>query len=431
MSEQHILILAIVAVLMVISATSSGCETAFLSVSKARLHQRARQGQGRAFRALQLVNSPDQMLTTILLINTLVNAASSALTTKVLVDIFGEVGVAYATVIISIVLLLFAEALPKSFGARFAEGITLAFAPMFLALIRVCMPVVWVVKALNRGVLKLLGLGHHTATAFTENDIRGAINLGFEHGTIKRSQQRMLDAVLDLDSLTVADVMIHRSAIAALDINTPAAEVPAVLGGLKHSRVPVYEGTPDNLVGFLYVRDYLGALAKVPNRAQVKLREHVRPTYFVPETTPVGHQLLEFLKQRCHLALVVDEYGSLQGLITLEDILEEIVGDIADEHDKHHDEEHMPDGSLRLPGRAAVRDLNRKYNWHLPEDNAVTLAGLMIDVLRHLPAQGESVQVAGLTLTTVAKRGHRVEWVRVNQPAPQPKPENKKKASKA
>lgn len=427
MTEQHLLILAIVGVLMVISATSSGCETAFLSVSKARLHQRARQGQGRAFRALELVNNPDRMLATILLINTLVNAASSALTTKVLVDVFGEVGVAYATVIISVVLLLFAEALPKTFGARFAEPITLAFAPLFLFLIRLCLPVVWLVRALNRLAMGLLGFTADGTAAFTENDLRGAINLGVEYGTIKRSQQRMLDAVLDLDRLTVADVMIHRSAIATLDVNTPPTEISTTLAGLKHSRVPVYEGTPDNIIGFLSVRDYLGALSAVATRAQVKLREHIRPTTFVPETTPVGHQMLEFLKHRFHLALVVDEYGSLQGLITLEDILEEIVGDIADEHDKRVDEEHLPDGSLRLPGRAAVRDLNRKYNWHLPEDNAVTLAGLMIDVLRHLPAQGESVQIGNLTLTVVSKRGHRVEWIRVVPP----KSDVKKKGVKA
>jgi Mg2+/Co2+ transporter CorB len=423
--DSYMLTIAVIIVLLLVSITSSASETAFLSVSKARLHQRAHQGQGRAFRALELVNNPEQMLTTILLINTSVNAASSALTTMLLVDIFGEVGVAYATVLISFVLLIFAEALPKSFGARFAEPITLAFAPSFLVLIRFCLPLVWLVKALNRGILTLLGLGNEGTSSFTENDLRGAINLGVEHGTIKPGQQRMLDAVLDLDRLTVADVMIHRSAIAALDVSTAPTDIPAVLAGLKHSRVPVYAGTPDNIIGFLSVRDYLGALSGVTNRAQVKLREHIRPISFVPETAPVGHQLLEFLKQRYHLALVVDEYGSLQGLITLEDILEEIVGDIADEHDKHHDEEHLPDGSLRLPGRAAVRDLNRKYGWRLPEDNAVTLAGLMIDVLRHLPAQGESVQITGLTLTVASKRGHRVEWVRVVPPK-----DAKKKAPK-
>lgn len=425
--ESYTLTIGVILVLLAVSITTSACETAFLSVSKARLHQRARQGQGKAFRALELVNHPEQMLTTILLINTSVNAASSALTTMLLVDVFGEVGVAYATVLISFVLLIFAEALPKSFGARFAEAITLTFAPTFLFLIRLCLPLVWLVKALNRGILKLLGLANENHTSFTENDLRGAINLGVEHGTIKRSQQRMLDAVLDLDRLTVADVMIHRSAIATLDVNTPPSEIPSTLAGLKHSRVPVYEGTPDNIIGFLSVRDYLGALASVTNRAQVKLREHIRPTTFVPETAPVGHQLLEFLKRRYHLALVVDEYGSLQGLITLEDILEEIVGDIADEHDKRVDEEHLPDGSLRLSGRAAVRDLNRKYNWQLPEDNAVTIAGLMIDLLRHLPAQGESVQVANLTLTVASKRGHRVEWIRVIQPKPDT---TKKKAPK-
>lgn len=405
--------LVIVAFLIVLSAISSGSETAFLSVSKARLHQRARLGQPRALKALKLVSHPDPMLTTILLINTLVNIASSALITAYLVQRFGEVGVAYATVAMSAVILIFAEALPKTLGSRFAEPITLTLAPIFLLLVKVCTPFIWVVRLLNRGVLILLGLHRHNLPAFTENDIRGAINLGLEYGTIKRSEQRMLDAVLDLDDLTVADVMIHRSAIAALDIATDPSDLPAALGKLKHSRVPVYQGQPDNVVGILYVRDYLTALAAVPNRSKVVLKSHLREPYYVPETTPVGHQLLEFLKHRRHLAMVVDEYGDVQGMISLEDILEEIVGDMADEKDGHAENVLGPDGTIILPGRLPVRDANRRYGWTLPDEGAVTLAGLMVEKLHHLPGQGESLTVGPLILTVASKRGHRIEKVHV------------------
>ncbi|MCP5404990.1 MAG: DUF21 domain-containing protein [Pseudomonadaceae bacterium] len=403
--------LAIVAVLLVISSISSGSETAFLSVSKARLHQRARLGQARALKAIKLVSHPEPMLTTILLINTLVNIASSALITAFLVQRFGEVGVAYATIAMSVIILIFAEALPKTLGSRFAEPITLALAPIFLALIWLCTPFVWVVKALNRGILRLMGLHRQNLPAFTENDIRGAINLGLEYGTIKHSEQRMLDAVLDLDDLTVADVMIHRSAIAALDIATDPSTIPEALGKLKHSRVPVFSGQPDNIVGVLYVRDYLAALAQVSNRTQVVLKDQLRAPYYVPETTPVGHQLLEFLKHRRHLAMVVDEYGDVQGMISLEDILEEIVGDMADEKDGTAENVLGPDGSIILAGRLPVRDANRRYGWNLPEDGAVTLAGLMVDRLHHLPGQGESLTVGTLTLTVASKRGHRIEKV--------------------
>ncbi|MFZ2587424.1 MAG: CNNM domain-containing protein [Alphaproteobacteria bacterium] len=413
----------VVGVLLAISMVSSCSETAFLSVSKARLHQRARMGHRKAIVALKLVESPERMLTTILLINTLVNTASSSIITALLVNKFGEVGVVYATIAISVVLLVFAEALPKTFGSRFAESITLNLAPLFTQLVTVCMPAVWLVKGLNRGILAVLGLHKHQESGFTENDLRGAINLGVQHGTIAATEQRMLDAILDLDDLTVADVMIHRSAIVALDIATDPKDIPEALGRMKHSRIPVYEGQPDNIIGIIYVRDYLSALAAVPNRHKVILRNHLRQPMYVPETTPVGHQLFTFLKDHQHLAMVVDEYGDIQGMIALEDILEEIVGDMPHSSEALEDAT-GPDGSIVLPARMPVRDANRRYGWSLPDDNAVTLAGLMIDQLHHLPAQGESVKVAGFTLNVTNKRGHRVEKIRITPPAVVAQPSN-------
>jgi Mg2+/Co2+ transporter CorB len=180
----------------------------------------------------------------------------------------------------------------------------------------------------------------------------------------------------------------------------------------------VYEGAPENILGILYVRDYLTALAMVENRTQVNLRDHLRPLYFVPDTTPVGHQLIEFLRLHRHLALVVDEYGDIQGLITLEDILEEIVGDITDEHDGPPSDilETAPDGSLLLRASMPVRNANRQFGWNLPEQSAVTLAGLIVETLGHLPSQGESTTIAGITLQVAAKRGHRLEKIRAVPP---------------
>lgn len=403
----------LVAILLVISAISSGSETAFLSVSKARLHQRVRLGQRKAQIALNLVENPEPMLITILLLNTLVNIATSSIITATMVSQFGEMGVLYATIAVSAIILIFAEAIPKTIAAKFAESITLAMAPSFSHLVAFCAPCVWLIKLLNRGILILLGLHQKKDLAFTESDLRGAINLGLQHGTIARSEQRMLDAILDLDDLTVADVMIHRSAIAALDIATDPAHIPEALGRLRHSRVPVYENQPDNIIGVLYVRDYLGALAAVPNRHKVVLRNVLRQPLYVPETTPVGHQLFEFLRHHHHLAMVVDEYGDIQGMISLEDILEEIVGDMSQEQFTADADSPAADGSVILPARLPVRDANRRYGWHLPDDNAVTLAGLMIEKLHHLPAQGESTKVAGYTLTVTHKRGHRVEKIQV------------------
>jgi len=414
---------AVVAAMLAVSAVLCAAEVALLSSSRARLNQLARQGDKRALAALNLLKQPDQVLAAILILMTIIPVASSALTTSLMVRLFGPVGVAYATAALGLAILLLAEAFPKALGTSFPERITLAMVYPLAGCVRVLYPFIWGIKQFNRGLLRLTGLSRPGGPAFTEADIRGAINLGLEHGAVAPTQHRMLDAVLDLDDLTVADVMIHRSAIIALDVATPPSNLPQVLGGLKHSRVPVYRDRPENLIGILYVRDYLTALAQVPNRARVELARHLRPLYFVPETTPVGHQLLEFLRKHSHLALVVDEYGDLQGLITLEDILEEIVGEIPDssapaaEHAPPEGPPRGADGSLTLRGNTPVRDANRQYHWALPAESAVTLAGLMVEELGHLPAQGESVRLGALQLTVAAKRGHRIELIRIH-PAP-------------
>jgi Mg2+/Co2+ transporter CorB len=408
-----------VGLMLVLAAIFCAAETALLSSSKARLYQLARQGtpkqQKRALVALQLLKSPDQLLATILIVMTIVPVASSALTTSLLVQLFGPVGVAYATAGLGLAILLVGEAFPKAIGTRYPEQIALTLAIPMSWCVRGLHPCTIAIKAFNHGILRLLGLAEKSGPTFTAADIRGAINLGLEAGTLAPTQHRMLDAVLDLDELMVADVMVHRSAIAALDVNTAPADLPQVLGQLKHSRVVVYDRQPDQLLGILYVRDYLTALAGVANRHQVQLRQHLRPLYFVPETTPVGHQLLEFLRQHRHLALVVDEYGDLQGLITLEDILEEIVGEIADEHEQQQLDkiETAADGSITLRGNTPVRDANRAHGWNLPDETAVTLAGLMVETVGHLPAQGESVVLKNVTLTVTTKRGHRIEKITV------------------
>jgi Mg2+/Co2+ transporter CorB len=416
------LTLIIIVVLLVISAILCATEIALLSASKAQLHQAARKGNKRALVALNLLKQPDQVLATILIIMTIVPVASSAMATSLLVRLFGPVGVAYATAALGLTILLLAEALPKAIGTRYPEGITLALARPLSWLVKLLQPITWAIKHFNNGILTLFGLGGPGGPEFTEADLRGAINLGLEHGTVGKTQYRMLDAILDLNELTVADVMIHRSAIVAIDIATPAQALPQVLGSLHHSRVVVYENQPENPIGILYVKDYLTALANVPSRSGVNLREHLRPLYFIPETTPLGHQLLEFLKQHRHLALVVDEYGDLQGLITLEDILEEIVGEITDENENAEEHEQAADGSITLRGNTPVRSANRQFNWELPSDTAVTLAGLMVEHLGHLPSQGESLTLGNISLTVATKRGHRIEKIRL-KPMPVAKEE--------
>lgn len=405
-----------------VASVFCGVETALLSCRKARLNQLVRAGDKRATVALNLLKQPDQMLGTILIIMTIVPIVSSALTTQLMMSLFGPVGVAYGTAVLGVGIILMGEAFPKAVGTRFPEAIAMAMARPMAWCVWLLYPATWAIKTFNTFLLKLLGLHGAHGSSFTEADLRGALNLGLEHGALQAPQYRMLDAVLDLDNLTVADVMVHRSAIVSIDIATPPAELPKLLGSLRHSRVLVYAEQPDNLIGILYVRDYLTALANAPSRHQVNLRKSLRPLYFVPETTPVGHQLLEFLRLHRHLALVVDEYGDVQGLLSLEDILEEIVGDIPDELAPPEEEPTRgTDGSLTLRGNTPVRDANRQFGWAFPDDSAVTLAGLIVEELGHLPAQGESVEITvrngttlmRYTLTVTNKRGHRIEKIRI------------------
>jgi Mg2+/Co2+ transporter CorB len=420
------IVLSSVIALLVIFALFCAAEIAMLSASKARLNEAARAGDKRALTALDLLKNPDELLASIVVIMNTLNVASSALTTGLLISLFGQVGVAYATIIMSIAVLIFAEALPKSLGSRYPENLALKSAFILALVVRVLRPITRAIAWLNKGILAVFGAHKNNLQGFTESDVRGALNLGLEHGAIAHNQHRMLDAVLDLDDLTVADVMIHRSAICGLDGGTPPRKIPEVLAATKHSRVPVFDGEEDNIIGVLSVRDYLNALAAVPKRDDVQLQPLLREPYYVPSTAPIGHQLLEFLKNRRHLALVVDEFGDLLGLITLEDILEEIVGDIADEHDTQRPAqtdaavllERLENGCLVFSGRAVVRDINRDFatelGAELPEDNAVTLAGVMVDALGHLPSQGEAIKLGKLTLTATVKRGHRVEKITIN-----------------
>jgi len=409
--------LLLIITLLLLAAIFCAAETAMLSASKARLYQKARSGHKRAAQVLELLKHPEQLLATILIILTLVPVVTSALVSSVFDATLSGLGIAIATAALALAILLFGEAFPKALGTRYPEQIALALAPLIHTTMRLFKPLTSAIKWLNSSLLKLIGLAQNGHPAYTEADIRGAINLGLEHGTLGPSQHQMLDAVLDLNNLTLKDIMVHRSAMVGFDIATPTTELPQTLGKLRHSRVLVWNQSPENLIGVLNVRDYLLALAHVANRSQVDLQAALQPLYYVPETTPIGHQLRQFLLQRKHLALVVDEFGDVQGLITLEDILEEIVGEIADEHDKPKTPANLeptPEGRFVLPGNTPVRDANRQYGWHLPEDSAVTLAGLMIETLGHLPVQGEETTLTNLTLTVLSKRGHRLERIGVS-----------------
>lgn len=407
--------------LLMCSAFFSGSETALMATSKAKLHELDRQGITGVRRVLALLENTDVLLGTILLGNNLVNIGASALTTGIFIGLFGEAGMLYATLLMTFFVLLFSEVLPKSVAARHPDTFSRVVAfPMYI-LVYVLRPLTWVIRMLSTGLMRLIGINPDQNAAFDEHDVRGAIGLGKQHGVLEKNDHRMLEAILDLESLTVEEVMTHRSRMLTLDLDMPLDELDQAIAQSPYSRIPVWQGNPDHIVGTLHIKDYYAALRKSMNdETPLILKDILAPPYFAPETANIAQQLFEFRRLRRHQALVVDEYGDLQGLVTLEDVIEEIVGDIEDEHDKRTvGIQDRPGGGWHMPGNTKVRDINRALDLTLPEDeDAVTIGGLLIDTLGHLPSVGETVQLDGVVLKVLSIHKQAVTKVEIQQVAP-------------
>lgn len=407
-------------ILLLCSAFFSSSETALMASSKARLHSLEKEGHKAAARVNRLLKSPDTLLGTILLGNNLVNIGASALATGVFIKLFGEGGIAFATLTMTILVLVFAEVLPKTLAARRAERYAMHISWVMMKLVKLLRPFTWAIEVVNSLVLKLAGMATHHAE-YRAEDVRGAIGLGLKHGILEKDEHQMLDSILDLNELTVADVMIHRSAMESFNINTPLEQLYRAVAKTTHSRLPMWEGEPDNIIGILHVKDFFRSyIAHQDAATPMDIAQVVRKPYFVPENVSIANQMLAFREQRRHIAIVVDEYGDIQGLVTLEDILEEIVGDIEDEHDIASTSfTTLPNGDVLMDGATAVRDINKEFDWHLPETDAVTIAGLMIDIAAHIPAVGEKVDIAGRTFKVVAKKRQAVLRVQATSPTPE------------
>ncbi len=418
------LIVASVAILLLLSAFFSGSETAMTAASRARIAHMARQGDRRALILKGLLDMPERLIGAILLGNNLVNILASALATTLFLRLFGPTGVVYATFVMTALVLVFGEVLPKTYAILNAEKMALKVAPVVRWVVRLLAPVVMVVETLVRRILKLLGTDTSRAQnvlSFRE-EVRGAIEMQREQSEKPVRDLQMLDGVLDLRELTVGDVMVHRTRMKSIDISRPPAEILDYV--LKHgfTRYPVWHDSPENIIGILHARDLLAALAGARGDiARISIRDLLLPPWFVPEHTPLLDQLTAFLRRKTHFALVVDEYGEVEGLVTLEDIMEAIVGDIADEHDRAHQGVRHEDGAFIVDGAMPVRDLNRMHGWELPEDKATTIAGLIIHEAQTIPDVGQTFTFHGFRFEILEKDRHRITRVRMRplQPAEQ------------
>ena len=418
---------AAVLLLLVIAAFFSGSETALTAASRGAIKAQADKGSRGAKAAMEVMEDNERMIGALLLGNNVANILSAALTTALLTELFGARGVAWATVIVTVLVLVFAEVLPKTVAIINPVPVAIRVAPAIRVLILLFSPVVTSVRAFVRVLLRLFGLNPDPDTRFLalRAEIAGAISFGHSEGAVEKENRDRLLGALDLGERTVDEIMHHRSVIDLIDLGLePDALVSQVLAS-SHSRLPLYRGSEENILGILHAKDLLREVERLsrinlgkgqPLMAGLDVLRVAMKPYFVPDTTTLDEQMREFLKRRTHIALVVDEYGALQGLLTLEDILEEIVGEINDEHDVVSVETRLKrfeDGSVLVEGAMTIRDLNRAMDWNLPDEEANTVAGLVIHEAQSIPASGQVFSFHGFRFEVAQRRENRLTRIKV------------------
>ncbi|SDG19113.1 HlyC/CorC family transporter [Alloyangia pacifica] len=417
---------AAILLLILFSAFFSGSETALTAASRGKLRAAMDRGSRGAAMALQITEDNERLIGSVLLGNNLVNILATSLATALFTRLLGDGGVAMATLIMTFLVLIFAEVLPKTYAITNPEAAAATVAPPIRLVILIFSPVVAAIRALVRVLLKLIGVQTDPDSQIlaVREEIAGALQLGHSEGVVEKEDRDRILGALDLAERTVEEIMLHRSGIESIDAEAEPRAILQQCLDSNHTRLPVYRGEPENIIGMVHAKDLLRAMyetmAKAGERGfaaldDFRITEVMMKPYFVPDTTTLADQMRNFLRRRTHFALVVDEYGSLEGLITLEDILEEIVGEIADEHDP--DAEHQvsagEDGWYWLDGAMTIRDLNRAADWSLPDDEANTIAGLVIHEAQMIPTVGQRFSFHGFRFEVMERENNRITRLRV------------------
>jgi magnesium and cobalt exporter, CNNM family len=402
---------------LVVSAFFSASETALTASSRAAMMRLERQGSRDAGIVNRLLATRERLLGAILFGNNLTNIAASTLATGLLLTLFGKAGVIYATLVMTVLIFVACEVLPKTAAFNMPDRMALAVARPIERTVRWFLPMLKAVEWLVRLILRAVGMpvGKLQSILSPREELRGAVDLLHRAGIVEKFDRDMMGGVLDLRELTVSDVMVHRTKMVMLDADEPAqALVDATLAAAV-TRLPLWRGTPDNIIGVLHAKDLLRALHDSGGvAAKIDIPALATRPWFVPDTTPLYEQLKAFRARKTALALVVDEYGELEGLVTLEDIVEEIVGDISDTQSiAVPGVRALPDGSVNVDGSVPVRDLNRAMDWNIPDDEATTIAGVVIHEARSIPEPGQSFTFHGFRFNVLQKNRNRITALRV------------------
>ncbi|MGR3628511.1 MAG: HlyC/CorC family transporter [Sulfitobacter sp.] len=415
----------IILFLLVLSGFFSGSETALTAASRGKLRAQADKGASGAIRALKITEDNERLIGSVLLGNNLVNILAASMATALFTRLFGESGVALATLVMTLLVLVFSEVLPKTYAITNAETAAALVSRPISIVVLVFSPVVTAVRYFVRGVLRLFGvqIDPDSNILAVREEIAGALQLGHSEGVVEKEDRDRILGALDLRERAVEEVMLHRSGIEMIDAASDPTDIMEKCLQSNHTRLPVFRDDPENIIGVIHAKDLLRAMYKLiggPNGNAAALKgfnvaDVVMKPYFVPETSTLDEQMRQFLRRRTHFALVVDEYGSLQGLITLEDILEEIVGEITDEFDPDADHplKQSEDGHLMVEGAMTIRDLNRATDWSLPDDEANTVAGLVIHEAQMIPTVGQVFSFHNFRFEVMERDGNRITQLKI------------------
>lgn len=409
-----IIILSIIAVLLIASALISATETAITASSPGRMQQLKSEGNKKAALILKVLRSKEKVISTLLIGNNIANILCTTLATSIFIDLFGDgTGTIISSIVMSLVIIVFSEVVPKAIAVSQPETIALKAISILNIFLKLLEPVNILLGHIVKGISFIFRIELNPEVSGTE-EVRGVIEHHMHEGNVYKDDRDMLGGILDIRNMTIFDIMVHRSNIVAINIANPIDKIVKTALSSSHTRIPFWRDNSDNIIGILHIRDLLNKIHENSNIEELDINSLLTPPVFVPDNALVTQQLQNFREGQSHLACVVDEYGDLQGIITLEDILEEIVGQIYDEHDldtnkikKKSDTEYIIDGSV------SVRDLNREFNWQLPETDATTLAGFIINKMERIPDHGEFLIIKNLKLLVSKKTMNRIKSIKV------------------
>jgi Mg2+/Co2+ transporter CorB len=408
---------SVVAFCLLVSAFFAASETALTGVSRASMLRLSKHGNQDAAIVSSLSAMRERMIGALLLGNNIANIGASALATGIFTIWFGEVGVLYATAVMTVLVVIFAEVLPKTIAINAPDRVALLVARPMKLMVFLLGPLLTVVEVIVRFLMRLFGIktGHNQPILSPFERLRGAVDLLHHEGKVEKQDRDMLGGLLDLRELEVSDVMVHRTEMVMINADLPPEELVREVLATEYTRIPLWRDKPENIVGVLHAKDLLRAIrASDGDTSKIDVSTIMLPPWFVPEMRPVSEQLKAFRRRKTHFALVVDEYGEVEGMVTLEDILEEIVGDISDEHDVVvAGVRGQPDGSVVVDGSVPIRDLNRVMDWHLPDEEATTVAGLVIHEARSIPDRGQSFTFHGFRFRVLRRERNRITALRI------------------